>query len=69
MDLVITHFVVGVIGLFVGVLLLSKKRDHQDMWRERNLDERLADFHTKHVLTEVGSTPAVQDGVRKRDAA
>jgi hypothetical protein len=62
-------FVVSVVGLFVGVLLLSKKRDHQDIRRDRNLDQRVADFHTKHVLTGVGSTPAVQDGVRQRDAA
>ena len=69
--LIITHLLLGVIGLFIGVRLMTDKgREHENVQEEENIHERLADFHTVHVSTGLGSTaPAMKDTPRQRDAA
>jgi hypothetical protein len=64
--LVLTHLLLGSVGVFVGALLMTgKEREH-----EENIDERLADFHTERILVGLGSTaPAMKDSPRDRDAA
>jgi len=69
--LIITHLLIGVIGVFVGVRLMTGKgRDHENTQEEENIHERLADFHTVRGSTGLGSTaPAMKDTPCQRDAA
>jgi hypothetical protein len=69
--LILTHLLIGVLGVFVGVRLMTAKwREHENIQKEENSDERLADFHTVRVSTGLGSrAPAMKDTRRKRDAA
>jgi hypothetical protein len=46
--LIITHILLGIIGVFVGVLIAGKRRDHGDI-HEADSDERLADFYTVRI--------------------
>jgi hypothetical protein len=71
MDLIITHLLIGVLGVYVGVrLMIAKGREHQNIQGEENSDERLADFHTVRVSTGLGSmAPAMKDIPRNRDTA
>jgi hypothetical protein len=55
--LIITHVMMGVIGVLTGVLLtIAKVRDHDDNQQQADSDEKLADFHTVRVSTGLGST-------------
>ena len=69
--LIITHLLIGVLGVFVGVRLMTAKgREHQNIQEEENSDERLADFHTVRVSTGPGSrAPAMKDTPRNCDTA
>lgn len=69
--LVLTHLLLGIVGVFVGVLLMTgKERERENIQEEENIDERLADFHTERILVGLGSTaPARKDSPRHCDAA
>lgn len=69
--LIVSHVLLGVIGVFIGILLMVDKAGrHKDTRKEAESDEKLADFHTVHVSTGLGSTAlATKDGLRGRDAA
>jgi hypothetical protein len=69
--LIVSHVLLGVIGVFIGVILMVGKPGYDKGTRqEAENDEKLADFHTLHVSSGLGSTaPATKEGMRQRNAA
>ena len=48
--LIITKVLLGVTGVFVGVLLMAgKERDPEDIQQEADTDQRLSDFYTARI--------------------
>lgn len=54
--LIITHILLGIIGVLVGVLIAGKKRAPGDI-QEADSDERLADFYTARTSKVAAMAP------------
>lgn len=51
MDLLnMTHLLLGIVGVFLGVRLMAgKQRDHEDIQKEADTNQRLSDFYTARI--------------------